>query len=421
MITRIDATNYRCFEQLGISLRPFAILAGPNGSGKTTLLDIPLLFGDLLRSRNVAHAFIGRLLRRGARAMSLTELPFRSGSDSFALGIEAKLPDRIACALYNAQEAAPVTHIRYELRLQIEDSRQLVVADENLFLFPASEAYERARRPLQAENPEKDDFRFILSRSGRANGESKLVLYPDPQGAQAKTSTLDRTVLALPKLQYESESEFVAGRWLLNELLEGAVFFDPAWPQLRAPAPPGLQSGLMGSGENLPWLALSLQRADPERFQLWVGHVQTALPQITKISAHEREEDHHAYLRIRYEGGFSVGSSGLSEGTLRILALTLVAYLPDPPSLLVVEEPENSIYPQAIEAVMESLRSLYDSTVWVSTHSPVVLADAERAEIVIAQLGREGAAKLVHGEQHARLDQAVAIDLGSLFAMGALE
>lgn len=57
MITRIDATNYRCFELLGIPLSDFCVIAGANGSGKTTLLDIPVLLGDLLRSRNVAGAF----------------------------------------------------------------------------------------------------------------------------------------------------------------------------------------------------------------------------------------------------------------------------------------------------------------------------------------------------------------------------
>lgn len=429
MITRIDAANYRCFERLGINFGAFSVIAGANGSGKTTLLDVPILLGDLLRSRNVAQAFVGRLLGRGARATSLTEVPFRSDRESFTLGIEARLPDHIVKALVDAAPSAVrdapdkhPTHIRYEMRLEVENGHQLTVRNEYLFTFPLSEAYELGRLPMQGENADQDDWRFILKRDFHWEHTSEVVLRPESKGAKEKETQVDRTVAALPRLQYEAEAEFAAGRWLLDQLLTGALFFDPKWTDLRVAARPGLDRTLMASGENLPWLALSLHRTDPERFAMWVGHVQTALPQISDISVHEREEDHHAYFRVTYEGGFSVTSSGLSEGTLRIMAFTLVAYLPDPPSLLVVEEPENSIHPQAIEAIMQSLRSLYEGQVWVSTHSPVVLADGELSELVISRLDRSGAATVVRGEDHPRLAQwKGAIDLGSLFATGVFE
>ncbi len=53
MISRIEATRYRCFKRLGVDLEEFNVLAGANGSGKTTLLDLPMLVGDALRHRNV--------------------------------------------------------------------------------------------------------------------------------------------------------------------------------------------------------------------------------------------------------------------------------------------------------------------------------------------------------------------------------
>jgi hypothetical protein len=185
MITRIDATNYRCFERLGIDFGAFAVIAGANGSGKTTLLDIPILFGDLLRSRNVAQAFVGRLLGRGARATSLTEVPFRSERESFTLGIEAKLPDHIAKNLVDAAPAAVrdapdkhPTHIRYELRLEVESDHQLTVRNEYLFAFPLSEAYEQDRLPMQGENAGQGDWRFILKRDVHRETSSEVVLRP---------------------------------------------------------------------------------------------------------------------------------------------------------------------------------------------------------------------------------------------------
>jgi predicted ATPase len=443
MITRIDATNYRCFERLGISLSDFCVIAGVNGSGKTTLLDIPVLLGDLLRGGNVADAFMKRLLGRGARAGSLSEIPFRAQRDSFSLGIEARLPDAITKSLVAESSAAVQrdtekwpTHIRYELRFQVDEARQLVVTNEYLFVFPMSEAYEAGRLPMQGENVERDDWHFILQREGAEATFIAAVKYEPKLGRERRPSRrtnpgysfvergarVDDDLAAFTRLQYESESEFVAGRWLLDQLLNGVVFFDPEWGDLRKASPPGLSKRLMGSGENLPWLALRLQQSDSERFGAWVAHVRTALPQITGISVREREEDHHAYFRVQYECGYAVTSSGLSEGTLRILALTVLAYLDDMPPLLVVEEPENSIHPQAIDTIMQSLRSLYDEQVWISTHSPVVLAGAKVSELVITRLDRSGAATVIPGSEHPRLAQwKGAIDLGSLFATGVFE
>ncbi|KYF75615.1 hypothetical protein BE17_48145 [Sorangium cellulosum] len=424
MITHIDATNYRCFEKLSIATGEFAVVAGANGSGKTTLLDIPVLLGDLLRSRSISSAFMDPLLNRGPRASTLSELCFRHNGGSFSLGIEAKLPDvvrdevvKLSTPAVQRDASKHPTHLRYELRFQLSE-HQLAVQNEYLFLFTHSAEYEVQRLPIQGENANRDDWYFIIERA--YGGDS--MFRPEGKGAK-RAAKIDDTLPALLRIQVESKKEFPAATWLLNLLLDGVVFFDPTWSKLRAASQPGLKrSRLLSSGENLPWLALRLQDEDRERFALWVSHVRMALPQITAITVREREEDHHAYFRMTYEAGVEVTSSGLSEGTLRILALTLLAYIEDAPRLLVVEEPENSIHPQAIEIVLQSLRSLYDSQVWVSTHSPVVLATAKLPELLITRLARSGAADVIPGDEHPRLaNWKGAIDLGSLFATGVFE
>jgi len=429
MITRIDAINYRCFEKMSVPFRDFCIIAGANGSGKTTLLDIPVLLGDLLRGRHVATAFMDRLWGRGARASSLNELTYRGQGGSFALGVEARLPDALVAALVDA--SSPATQqdptrwpdrIRYEIQLAIEEEHQLVVRNEFLFVFPHSAIYGKESTLMEEDWGEQEERRFILKRESPSKEVSKVFFRSEKKDAKEQESHIDQTVAAFPRLQYESKADFQAGRWLLDRLLGGVVFFDPEWRELRKASPPGLPKELMATGENLPWLALQLQKQDPQRFADWIDHIKTALPQISSISAREREEDHHAYFRVEYEGGFAVTSSGLSEGTSRILALTLLAYLEDIPRLLVIEEPENSIHPQAIEVIMQSLRSLYDQQVWVSTHSPIVLSGAQVDELRIMRLDRAGAATVTCGREHPRLARwKGAIDLGSLFATGVFE
>ncbi|GAB3994144.1 hypothetical protein GCM10029992_07720 [Glycomyces albus] len=216
---------------------------------------------------------------------------------------------------------------------------------------------------------------------------------------------------------------FPASLWLSGLLTEGVVFLEPDWETLRQASPPGDPGRLLPSCRNLPWLALRLKRTDPERYEFWVDHVRTALGQVQSIDVIERADDHHAYFDVCYAGGYKVTSSGLSEGTLRVMTLSLLPYLPDDglPKLLVVEEPENGIHPRAIETVVQSLDSLHDSQVWISTHSPIVLANTELSDVLVSRLDKDGSVKIVAGNEHPQLrGWRGELDPGSLFATGVL-
>ncbi len=460
MITRLEAIRYRCFERLGVDMSEFKIIVGANGSGKTTLIDIPGLLGDLLRSDNIASVFT---LKRGvmpARASALRDLVFAGRGNDFSLAIEARLPleirDKVVESLIarhdpphsgkrkrlgdmQAYRNNPLhwpTHIRYELRLEVFNDRELNVKNEYLFVFPESSSPERAIGGLQGEvNSEHSNWHHILKRE--YGGTAEFQTETDSiQGSNARNEKIriKPNLLAMSLVKYRSDA-YPAANWLYELLTEKAVFLEPDWGQLRAASPPGQPLELIPSALNLPWLALNLMRqgmpddATVEEqkhhrsrdFNDWVDHVKTALPQVEDIDVKEREEDHHAYFSVRYAGGYSVTSSGLSDGTLRILTLTLLAYLPNAPQLVVTEEPENGIHPSAIEAILQSLESLYSSQVWISSHSPVVLAASKLEQLLCARQTTEHGVVVVAGEDHPRLkDWRGGIDLGSLFAAGIL-
>jgi hypothetical protein len=262
-------------------------------------------------------------------------------------------------------------------------------------------------------------WKLILSRA--YGGDAEYV--PETQlKARRSLAKLAPSQLALARVQFESQNDFPAARWFFELLVEDTVFFNPDWNALRTASPPGLsKTHVLDSGRNAPWLALELQRTDPDRFELWKNHVHIALPQVTDVSVHEREDDHHAYFRVRYGDRYDVPSSGLSDGTLRILVLTLLAYVPKPPRFLVTEEPETGIHPKAIEAVIQGLAAIYDSQVIVSSHSPVVLARTELAQILAARIDENGASEVIPGPSHPRLaDWKGEVSLSTLFAAGVL-
>lgn len=426
MITRIEATRYRCFDKLDVELGDFRVLIGANGSGKTTLLDIPVLLGDLLEARTIGDAFLRDRDHRAPRASGFRELVFQGKGDFFILAVEAALPDKPARDLLEGmteraratKERRP-THLRYEVRFQLFSETELQVQNEYLFAFPEAHSPSRdgSAPRLQGEVNPKRSWKFILKREYGGKAEYTPETTPRARGF---ASELAPDLLALPRVLYQSELNFPAARWLLHLLMEETVFFDPDWKAIRMASMPGLsRTQVLGSGRNAAWLALELQKTDPERFAMWIAHVRLALPQITEISVHEREDDHHAYFRVRYENTYEVPSSGLSDGTLRILVFTLLAYVANQPRFLVTEEPENGIHPQATEVVLQGLSSLWDSQVIVSSHSPVVLASLRLEQILAARMSDSGAAEVIAGPQHPLLvNWKGIVDLPLLFATG---
>lgn len=443
MITRIEATRYRCLERLDADLKPYDVLVGANGAGKTTFLDIPGLVGTCLQQRDVGQAFTSRQDNRPSRSSTLNELVFCGRGTDFIVAIEAELPDTIVAALLpyqsdlvkNNQERW-LRFIRYEVRFEVFNDRQLVVSNEYLFLFSRSNCPRRGQDAvrLSGEVEPHREWRFILKRPlvvrpavGRRSaivGRKKGNVQFRAETARSRGdrfTTVDSSVLALPRFLFESADDYPATRWFFDLLTKHSVFYQPDIDVLRAASPPGLPEEVMPNAANLPWLVLELQK-DRERFRDWVEHVQTALPQINAIRAKEREEDHFAYLAVTYNGGHQVTSSGLSEGTLRIMALTVLPYLLKRPSLVITEQPEDGVHPKAIEAVLQSLSSVYDSQVLISTHSPIVLAATRIDDILCARLADNGAASIIRGVDHPRLREwQGTVDIGSLFAAGILE
>lgn len=424
MITRIEASKYRCLERLGVDLQNFGVLVGANGAGKTTLFDLPGLLGDCLKQQNIGQAFVSRLDSRPPRCTFLPELVFCGKGQDFIISIEAELPDHVVQALLEIQSGPVqnnpdrwIRYIRYEVRFEIFNERELEIGNEYLFLFAKSTRPDRDSVPLHGEYEGHKEWRFILKREAR--GETTFR-EETKKGAKFKSMKVGASMLSLPRVKFESTQDFPAASWFHDLLVTGSIFYQPDLEKLQTASPPGQPKELMVNGANIPWLALELQK-DKSRFSLWVDHVCTALPQIKNISVKEREEDHHAYFSITYNGGFDVTSSGLSEGTLRVLSLTILPYLSNLPKVILTEEPENGIHPRAIEAVLQSLSSIYDSQVLISSHSPVVLAQSKLENILCARLEPNGAAEIIQGTKHPQLREWQGqIDLGALFASGVL-
>ena len=81
----------------------------------------------------------------------------------------------------------------------------------------------------------------------------------------------------------------------------------------------------------------------------------------------------------------------LSDGTLRLICLAAVLLQPEPPTAIVIDEPELGLHPDAIYLLAETIRNAsYKTQVIVATHSPLLVDRFVPEDIVVADR-RDGA------------------------------
>jgi len=92
----------------------------------------------------------------------------------------------------------------------------------------------------------------------------------------------------------------------------------------------------------------------------------------------------------------------VSDGTLRLLALTIPAYLKDLRGVFLIEEPENGIHPKRLKDVLSILRELITeqshTQVLMTTHSPYVLDEFKPEEVTLCKKGADGAVNHAAGQ-----------------------
>lgn len=89
----------------------------------------------------------------------------------------------------------------------------------------------------------------------------------------------------------------------------------------------------------------------------------------------------------------------VSEGVLYFLALLCIVHQPDPPKLLLLEEPEKGIHPRRIKEVMDfifELARLRDIQIILTSHSPYVVDHFADIPECISVFDREDGETIIH-------------------------
>lgn len=142
-------------------------------------------------------------------------------------------------------------------------------------------------------------------------------------------------------------------------------------------------SRLLDNGGNLAGVLDQLRDKEPEKFELLNQEVNRLLPEYDRILFDTPDTGQRSFLLRTTRGKHKVQAEDLSTGTLFALAILTLAYIPDHPPLICIEEPDHGIHPRLLRDLQDALYRLsYPESVGekrdpiqiiCTTHSPYFL------------------------------------------------
>ena len=424
IINRIQVLNYGCLRYVDVPLGRFQALIGPNASGKTTLMDAIKFVADVVKDGVDAAV----QARTANFADLVWERPAEPERQRFEIALEFELPEEV-------RDLLPAEHnysvFRYEMTVGIDAEKARVCLLEErgalqaaaprptrqLSFFPAPDA----PPPTIMQRRQGRGRRTVFSKSetGRSRFNDETVKVTGSVNWNPGISlNADRSMLSILP---DYDDKYPASTRAMTYLRDRIVPLSLNSAMMRQASRPGAGVAFRPDGSNIPWVADDLLDKAPKRARHWVRHIQCALDGFQSVRVIDRPDDRHKYLMLKYDNGLEVPSWKASDGTLRLLALTMLAYMPPAPGLYMIEEPENGIHPGALEAVFQSLSSVYDAQVLLATHSPEFVTVADIKDLLCFGKTAAGIVDITPGETHPYLREwQYETDLGTFFASGIL-
>lgn len=335
IITHLTIKGFRSIRSMErFELKKFNVLIGANGAGKSNIL-------DFFRMLNFAF---------NSPSGSLQYFIARYGGASSLLYYDLNQTRHIDAEI---QFDGDRRWSRYDFSLSWG-------APDNLFFASELLSYKRDHDKIPAS-----------LQLGAGHRESKVLQLPadDPNPWVRTTARVFRDRLRQIRAYHFHDTSEQANIRLSQDL--------------------GRDSYLMNNGGNLAAFLFSLKEKRPDHYRRIVDVVGYIAPYIVDfIVEPEALADQHVMLRWRDRSGATFGPHQLSDGTLRTIALVTALLQPDEtmPSIMIFDEPELGLHPQAVRIVADLLKAASEKRqVIVATQSPLLIRGYRPEDLVVIE------------------------------------
>jgi len=428
MLTRLKVSGFKNLLDVDVRFGPFTCIAGSNGIGKSNLFDAIVFLSHLADKPLLEAALLVR--DPGGRATDMDNLFFKARHYVHpAIEFEAEMivPKEGEDEL-GQHAVATSTFLRYTLHLGLRrhsgngSAGGLELLKEELDYIPVSQSSKHLRFPHSASlwrrsvvESKRRTATFISTESDE-DGKKLVKLHQDGGGGRPQAriaSRLPRTVLSAANAA-EAQTVLLARRemqsWRLLQL-EPTSLRRPdefAAPQHLGADGSHLAATLSRLGRESgggPRGVLQEQEGEAAGSPLMDGdacarvanRLGELLGDVSGVYVDRDSKREILTVMAKDRHGTSHPARSLSDGTLRFLALAVLAEDPLDRGLVCMEEPENGIHPARIPAMLRMLGDIAVDAqertgpdnplrqVIVNTHSPAVVAAVSEEDLLVAE------------------------------------
>ena len=377
MITRFRVQNYKALKDVTLDLTPIHVLIGANDTGKTSILEA---IATICRSTDLElpQAFLGAWDGRAMVWQNAHDLPIR-------LRLEGNVAEE---------------RVVYELECAFPDRGRGVVNSR-----------ERGS-------------------AGRCGGQIVDLTCPNAHTTGA------RAFARAGSGGNQAQQDMAKA---IRQLVGGVQYcrWDPC--QLALPVAPSAarRFRIEPSGFGLALCLDDILGYERRRFDKLEERFRTLFPQVESIqlvrqAAYDAPVDDPEMvpklqagsgkgIQFRFAGGNEIAASQVSDGMLIVLAYLTTLYLPTPPQVLLVEEPENGVHPKRLQDVVSILREIVGSQthtqIVITTHSPMLIDLFSPEEVTLCQKSPDGSVSVRRLSESATVrEQMDVFTLGEIWA-----
>lgn len=392
-LTELNISHYKSVESVDLQdISPITVLVGCNGAGKSNVVDVLRFLRDAV-TQGLDHA----VSKRGGIGLIRQYSP----SKPYRITLQFRFHDE--------ELAAPVS---YELALTSLRDGDFRVEREAGQWAESSNIRLASKLGLVLTEARKMAF------TRNSEGGIKVTCDGKELPLQGhKSPAIDSLLIGQHFFTNETPFSVFFGGSSLTDFISN-IRFSSIYPNtLRQPAHPDTDLVLKENGANWSSILRHLRKTVGGRQALdqIKEMMQVVMPQLEDISTQAVGGFIHPRFKVREASGkvHYFDPSQISDGTLRILGILLALYNTPHPSLMVIEEPEQTVNPALLALLVDAFRESSERTqLFITSHSPhlVDLFPAEAIRVVDMRDGQTRVSPIRASQQAAIKEHLLSVE-----------